>query len=69
MGSGEDILEEGRVSTPFTELFRGTDVNELYENKKSHLITAFSQDRHKGSGWTLKGIKHLEITIANYTPF
>ena len=50
LGSGEDIPEEGRISTPFTELFSGTDVNELYENKKSDLITAFAQDRHKGSG-------------------
>ena len=71
LGNGNDIAEEkdSRVSSSFTELFRGTDVNELYENKKSHLILSFAQERLKGSGWVLHKIYHLEITIANYTPF
>ena len=65
-----DIIEkqDSRVSSSFTELFRGTDINKLYENKKSHLITSFAKERLKGSGWVLYQIYNLEIVIGNYTP-
>ena len=71
LGSGDDIVErkESRVSSSFTELFKGTDINELYENKKLHLISSFAQESLKESGWVLREILYLEITITNYTPF
>ena len=71
LGNGNDIIERqnSRVSTRFTELFRGTDVNELYENKRSHLISGFAEERFNGSGWALYQIYHLEITFSSYTPF
>ena len=71
LGNGNDIAErqDSKVSSQFSELFRGTDVNGLYANKRTHLIFGFAEEKLRGSGWVLHEIYHLEITIANYTPF
>lgn len=55
LGNSKDIIEreDSRVLSSFTELFRGTDINELYENKKSHLLSGFAKEQLKGSGWVL----------------
>ena len=53
----------------FKELYRGTNLIDFYEDAKSHLISSFAEDRHKGSGWILTGIRYLEIISVNHTPF
>ena len=56
------------VSTTFKDLFCTTDLNELYENARTHLISIFAEQKMKGSGWALDEILFLELLIADYSP-
>ena len=67
MGSGDE-QKDGWTSSSFSVLTNSTDLNEFYEGVRSHLLTSFAQEKHKGSGWTLNYIKHLELTFVNYLP-
>ena len=55
LGGQNEIADQytGHISTSFMELFRGTDLNELYEHKKSDLNTKFAKRELNGSGWVL----------------
>ena len=50
---------ENHISTSNKELFRGTDLNDLYDDKKSSLLSSFSKVELNGSGWVLDRIINL----------
>ena len=61
--------DENHISTSYKNLFRGTDLDELYEEKKASLLLSFSKVELNGSGWLLDKIEKLIVKIADYRPF
>ena len=60
--------EDNHISTSYKELFRGTDLVDLYEQKKASLLSSFSKVELNGSGWVLDSITKLIVKIADYRP-
>ena len=60
--------EESYISTSYNELFRGTDLVDLYKQKKASLLPSFSKVELNGSGWVLDRIIKLIFKIADYRP-
>ena len=59
---------DNHISTSKMDLFRGTDLNQLYSEKKSALLTSFAKLELNGSGWVLHTITKLVVKIYRYTP-
>ena len=59
--------EENHISTSYKEIFRGADLNDLYEEKKASLLS-YSKVENNGSGWVLDRIIKLIVKIADYRP-
>ena len=70
LASEKRLVEEdkGHILTKLMELFRGVDLNKLYETKKADLISKFSQQQLKGPGWVLSKIIKLQILITDCRP-
>ena len=67
LGNRQEVKKFG-VSTGFQDLFRTTNLNELYENTRTHLISSFAEQKMKGLGWVLDKILFLELLIVDYSP-
>lgn len=59
---------ENDISTSNKELFRGTDLTNLYEEKKANLLSSFSKVKPNGSNWVLDKIIKLMAKITRFTP-
>ena len=60
--------DENHTSTSNRELFRATDLSDLYEDKKANLLSSFSKVELNGSGWVLDKIIKSIVKITDYTP-
>ena len=58
---------DNHISTSKMDLFRGTDLTELYNEKKAALLSSFAKFEMNGSGWVLDRITKLIIRIYRYT--
>ena len=59
---------ENHIATSKMDLFRGTNLIELFNVKKAALLSSFAKFEMNGSGWVLnKNIKFI-VKIYRYTP-
>ena len=63
-----EIDDNSHIITPKMDLFRGTDLNELYDEKKANLLSSFAKLEMNGSGWVLDSITKLVVRVYRYTP-
>ena len=59
---------ENHIATSKMDLFSGTDLNELYNDKKAALLSSFAKFEMNVSGWVLESITKLIARIYRYTP-
>ena len=59
---------ENHIATSTMDLFRGTDLNDLYEQKKVALLSSFAKFEMNGSGWVFDRIIKMIIRIYRYRP-
>ena len=59
---------DNHIASSTKDLLRGTDLTQLFEDKKSTLLTSFAKFELNSSGWVLdKNLKFI-VKIYRYTP-
>ena len=59
---------DNHIASSTKDLFRGTDLTQLFNEKKASLLTSFDRFEQNGSGWVLdKNLKCI-VKIYRYTP-
>ena len=59
---------DNHIASSIKDLFRGTDLTQLFNEKKAALLTSFAKFEMNGSGWVLdKNLKFI-VKIYRYTP-
>ena len=60
--------DDSHIASSKTDLFRGTNLTNLFNEKKASLLSSFSSFETNGSGWVLdKNLKFI-VRIYRYTP-
>ena len=49
-------------------VYEGTDLQEVYERMKTKILESFSSYLKNGSGWVLKKVVRLDITLSKFKP-
>ena len=59
---------DNHIATSEVDLFRGTDLTELFEENKESLLSSFAKFEMNGSGWVLDENLIFIVRIYRYTP-
>ena len=67
--TGNIIAEEpAHFNSAMEIVFEATDLQEVYERMKTKILESFSTYLKNGSGWVLKKVVRLDITLSKFKP-
>ena len=60
--------EQAYFNSAIEIVYESTDLNEVYERMKTKILESFSTYLKNGSGWVLKKVVKLDITLSKFKP-
>ena len=60
--------EQAYFNSAIEIIYKSTDLNEVYERMRTKILESFSTYLKNGSGWVLKKVVKLDITLSKFKP-